>query len=112
MVGGEKVKKIIAMLMAVIIALPFAFADVSIGQRATIYDEADAIVGDRGYVDVSESNSPPYVFVCATKEGKIKQYGINIKSSSQLGDAANAVRLLAQMDFSGFDRYGCLRMEV
>ena len=105
-------KKIIAMLMAVIMVLPFAFADVSIGQRATIYDEADAIVGDRGYVDISDSNSPPDVFVCATKEGRIKQYGINIKSSSQLGDAAKAVLGLAQMDFSGFDHYGCLRMEV
>lgn len=95
-----------------LMALPFAFASVEIGDRVTTYEDGDQIVGDRGYADFSGWNTMPDVFVCALKDGTVKEYGMNLRNSNDLGYAIELVKQLAEMSFAGFDHYGCLRARI
>ena len=104
-------KKTIAVLLSMLMVLPFAFASVKVGERVSVYDEGDAVVGESGYVDISSYNVPD-VFVCATKDGKVGEYGMNLNSAVQLGRAIELIRQLVTKSFAGFDQYGCLRTRV
>ena len=101
-------KKAIAALLAMFMALPFAFADVEVGYRVTTYDETDALVGEKGYIDISDSNLPD-VFVCANKDGTQMSYGMNLQNDEQIGYAKGLVEMLSKLSFAEFDSYGCLR---
>lgn len=105
-------KKAIAVLLSMLFALPLAFASIDVGSRITTYDEGDQIVGLHGYADVSNTNTAPDVFVCATKDGNVIDYGMNIENDGQLSRAIELVKQLAKLSFAGFDHYGCLRARV
>jgi|SRR3990167_1850350 len=106
-------KKAIAVLLAMLMVMPFAFAT-----RISVYGDVslssgNAVVGDRGYIDISNYGNPqPDVFVCATKSGTQISYGMNLQSDTQIGIATSLIRQLAEMSFAGFDSYGCLRARV
>ena len=105
-------KKTVAILLSMILALPFAFAGVLVGDRVTTYDEGDVLVGESGYADISNWNTNPDVYVCATNEGVVKEYGMNLQNDAQKSRARDLVESLAKMSFAGFDHYGCLRARI
>ena len=112
-------KKIISLLIAMIFALNIALADVSVGVRVTTYDDGSQLrdddgnlVGNKGYIDISSSNIYADVFVCATKDGKVKEYGMNLENEAQIDYARDLVLALSKMSFARFDSYGCLRVRV
>ena len=111
-------KKAIAVLLAVLLAMPFAFASIERGDRITTFDEGNALVGEGGYADISSWNTEPDVFVCATKQGRIVEYGANLQNWNQYADVRNMIEALVQEmergnnPFAGFDHYGCLRANI
>ena len=106
-------KKAIAVLFAVLMAaMPFAFAG-----RISVYGDVaessgNAVVGEKGYVDISDSNREPDVFVCAYNDGTIKEYGMNLQSDVEVGYASGLIEMMSKLSFAGFDHYGCLRARV
>ena len=105
-------KKAVSLIMSLLMVLPFAFADISKGDRITTYDDGSQLVGEGGYIDISLTNTPADVFVCGTKEGRIVSYGMNLNSDAQIRLGTSLVEQLAEMSFAGFDHYGCLWAKI
>src|SRR3990167_6833289 len=101
-------KKAIGILLAMLMVLPSAFASIDMyGNRNNAVGKA--AVGEFGYLHADNSNKPAEVFVCATKSGKVKMYGLNLLTREQKAEAEEAVRMLSKSSFAQFDHYGCLR---
>ena len=105
-------KKTISLAMALLFVLPMTFAEVKTGDRISVYDEADAVVGDRGYVDLYPYETENDVFVCATKDKKQVSYGMNLNNDGQIAKATELVKSLLSLSFDRFDSYGCLRAKI
>lgn len=103
--------KKLAILLAMIMAIPFAFADINLyGDYSNAV--GDAAVGEKGYVDARYYSAYADVFVCGLKDGTIVNYGMNLQNDNQFARGLNLLRELAQKSFAVFDHYGCLRARV
>lgn len=108
-------KKAIAVLFAVLIVLivmPFAFADITKGNRISVYDNEgtqDAVVGYKGYIDISNWNWAPNVYACGYPDGTIVNYGMNLQSDAQIAVATDWLNNLDKALFAVFDHFGCVR---
>ncbi len=103
-------KKIIGLLL-MLLALPMAFAKIEMYGDAS-GSLGEAVVGERGYVDTSNWNPIAEVFVCATRQGKVSNYGVTLQAEYQRSKALALLESVAKMDFSVFDHFGCQRLRV
>ena len=108
-------KKVMAVLFVALMVIPFAFASIKSGDRISVYDNEetqDAVVGNKGYIDVSVWNTNTDVFVCASKDKVHVSYGMNLRNNAQISTATELVKELLEKSFEGFNHYGCLRARV
>ena len=106
--------KAIAVLLAVLMALPLAFASVDVGDRVTVYDDENAPIADHfGYFDVANTNINE-VAVCTTKD-KDKGYVVaSLKSRDLIGRAIQTAKdlFVSMQGAGGFEHFGCARVRV
>lgn len=101
----------IATIMALLL-VQVAFAEVRIGDRISTYDDNDAYVGPRGYIEIDRNAFLADVYLCALKDGTIKEYGMDLQNSNQIAAAKLALDKLKNESFAEFDHYGCKRLRI
>lgn len=99
-------KKAIAVLFAMLMVMPFAFADIAVK-----YDANEKIKGHNVVVGVWEGNE---VAVCTNKD-KSKGFVVGSVSSKEKFDEAIA-KAQSLLDFmlgaGGYEHFGCARVRV
>lgn len=113
-------KRAIGIIFGLLFALTSAYAASDLKYYGNVGNsEGDALVGSFGYVDIDNAGNPqPDVFVCATTDGRIWLYGMNLQSDLQKARGTELVKQLSQMDFGkefdarGWDWGGCLRANI
>lgn len=96
-------KKTIAIVLAMLMALPFAFAGYTQGVRVGVYDETDATPFKKIFTD----NSPEYdrIVVCTPKDKNPKNTYAIMPNKSYLQQAIDLFN--SMKGAGGYDHFGC-----